>query len=54
VVTALKKTLKPMPPVYLCMESDAVWQRVFEALPQSIPALSAIFEGAFVRGEEPT
>ena len=32
-------------PVYLCMESDAVWRKVFGALPTEIPAIHAIFAG---------
>ena len=31
-------------PVYLCMESDAVWKRVFGKLPQDIPALRDLFD----------
>jgi spore photoproduct lyase len=30
-------------PVYLCMESAAVWRNVFDRLPRAIPALRAIF-----------
>ena len=52
VVQKLCSALSPAPPIYLCMESEAVWHRVFGDDPQSIPALSAIFEGAFVRGEQ--
>ncbi|TVQ96791.1 MAG: radical SAM protein [Spirochaetaceae bacterium] len=52
VVRTLCSALAPVPPIYLCMESEAVWRRVFGATPQSIPALSAIFDGAFVRGVE--
>ncbi len=54
VVQILCSVLTPVPPMYLCMESDAVWRRVFGTDPQSIPALSAIFDGAFVRGVERT
>ncbi len=30
-------------PIYLCMESDAVWRRVFGALPGELPELRGIF-----------
>ncbi|ADN01170.1 SPL family radical SAM protein [Spirochaeta thermophila] len=41
----------PGVPVYLCMESAAVWYRVFGALPQKIPGLWAIFERVALSGE---
>ena len=31
-------------PVYLCMESAAVWKRVYGSLPDEIPALEGIFD----------
>jgi spore photoproduct lyase len=31
-------------PIYLCMESDAVWKRVFGALPHELPELRGIFD----------
>ncbi len=51
VVAALQQYLCPQPPIYLCMESDTVWQRVFGWLPQQINELEALFAGAPLRGE---
>jgi spore photoproduct lyase len=30
-------------PIYMCMESSAVWRRVFGCLPREVPSLEAIF-----------
>lgn len=30
-------------PIYMCMESSAVWRRVFGSLPQEVPSLEPIF-----------
>ncbi len=38
-------------PVYLCMESKAVWKRVYGALPHDIAKLEAIFDDDPGRGE---
>ena len=51
VVEALVRHFHPRPPIYLCMESDAVWQRVFGSLPQDIAGLGALFSAAPQRGE---
>ncbi|TVR30490.1 MAG: radical SAM protein [Spirochaetaceae bacterium] len=51
VVAALQQNLCPQPPIYLCMESDTVWQRVFGWLPQQLNGLEALFAGAPLRGE---
>lgn len=42
---AMTDVLESTFPVYLCMESDAVWRKVFGALPTEIPAIHAIFAG---------
>ncbi|AFG38494.1 SPL family radical SAM protein [Spirochaeta africana] len=48
---AVAEELGPAYPVYLCMESDAVWRQVFGALPTEIPRIHAIFsERREVRG----
>ncbi|TVQ36180.1 MAG: radical SAM protein [Spirochaetaceae bacterium] len=52
VVQALREYLRPIPPIYLCMESDAVWYRVFGSLPQQIDGLRTLFAAAPQRGEE--
>lgn len=36
-------------PVYLCMESEAVWERVFGTLPEDIPGLARVFDSYAVR-----
>ncbi len=51
VVDALVEHFESRPPIYLCMESEAVWERVFGALPDEMPELEALFAGAPPRKE---
>ena len=51
VASALQQHLCPQPPIYLCMESETVWQRVFGLLPQQLNGLETLFAGAPLRGE---
>lgn len=38
------RSVFPSAPVYLCMESEAVWRRVFGAIPEDIPELRTVFD----------
>jgi len=48
ILKQIRKRWKSPIPVYLCMESQAVWKNVFGRLPHEITELSAIFKEAQV------